>query len=196
MATIQVTGGARSGKSAWAARLATTITEQTGGTVIFVATAEVADMEMRLRVAVHRKQRPRSWKTIEAPTGIAAALLRKAKIDGESVLILDCVAQLVSNLMSGEHAVTDPAKAEQLARAELRAVLRLVNEKQATIILVSSELGSGLAPESDTQRHYRDVVGRINQWLTGQAEATWLVASGLALPLHELAIPVRLPDRP
>lgn len=196
MSLILVTGGARSGKSAWAEQRATELSTISGGGVTFIATAEVRDMEMRLRVAQHRKSRPRTWKTIEAPTGIAAALLSKAKLEPGSVLLLDCVTMLVSNIMTGERAMNEPSKAEQAVQAELRAVLRIARERKTTVIMVTNELGAGIVPDNELSRNYRDVVGRINQWLAAQAEGIWLVVSGLALPLHDLARPVGRPNPP
>lgn len=196
MSLILVTGGARSGKSRWAEQRATELADLTGSNVTYVATAEVRDLDMRLRVAQHRKTRPRAWATIEAPTGIAAAILRKGQLRPGSVLILDDIVALVSNLMTGENAVTEPPKVEQAARAELRAVLRIVRERRATLIVVTSEMGSGLVPDRALARTYRDAVGRTNQWLAARADGVWFLASGMALPLHELAIPVLRDDDP
>lgn len=190
MALIVVTGGARSGKSRWAQHLAAQRATDEHN-VTYLATAEVADMEMRLRVAQHRRARPRSWKTIESPTALAATLLRRGKINEKSLIVLDSVAMLIHNLLYGENAIRDlnvnPTALEQGAQAELRAVMRLINERQATIIMVTDEVGGGALPPDTQMRTYRDAVGRINQWLAAQAEEVWLTASGYALPLHEQA---------
>ena len=189
MSLIFVTGGARSGKSSWAEQCAAELSKQNKAKVYYIATAEVRDMEMRLRVALHRKRRPRSWKTIEAPRSIAAQILRKVKkIQPNSIFVLDCVTLLVSNVMTGEDAATDAQKAEQTIRSELRALLLLLRD--STIIMVTNELGSGIVPDNELARTYRDVAGRINQWLASQADQMWFIVSGMALPMHELATPV------
>ena len=189
MALILVTGGARSGKSSWAEQRAAELAKESKGKIYYLATAEIRDMEMRLRVAQHRKRRPRSWKTIEAPRSIAAQILRRVrKMQANSIFVLDCVTLLVSNVMTSEEASIDTEKAEQTVRSELRALLLLLRD--STIIMVTNELGSGIVPENELARNYRDVVGRINQWLASQSDQMWLVASGMALPMHELATPV------
>ena len=189
MSLILVTGGARSGKSSWAEQKAAELARESKGKIYYLATAEIRDMEMRLRVAQHRKRRPRSWKTIEAPRSIAAQILRRVrKIQPNSIFVLDCVTLLVSNVMTSEEASIDTEKAEQTVRSELRALLLLLRD--STIIMVTNELGSGIVPENELARNYRDVVGRINQWLASESDQMWLVVSGMALPMHELATPV------
>jgi adenosylcobinamide kinase/adenosylcobinamide-phosphate guanylyltransferase len=192
MSLILITGGARSGKSRWAEQRASELAAMSDSTVIYIATAAVLDIEMRLRVAQHRKSRPRHWKTVEATQGVAAALLARDDIKPGTVLIMDCVTMLVSNIMTlGERPITDPLAAQQAVESELRAVLRVVKERKVTIIMVTNEVGGGIVPENELSRHYRDIVGRTNQWLAAQAEGVWLVASGMALPLHTLATPVK-----
>lgn len=188
MSLILVTGGVRSGKSAWAERLAADLSKTSGGKVTFIATAKITSMEMRLRVHKHKKRRPRAWKTIEAPTRIAPKLLKQARITPNAVFILDSVSYLVKNMMMGDEPTLDYEKAEQALQAELRAVMRLL--RGATLIMVTGELGSGIIPDDEQTSNYRDVAGHINQWLASQANEMWLVVSGMALPLHLIATPV------
>jgi adenosylcobinamide kinase/adenosylcobinamide-phosphate guanylyltransferase len=188
MSLILVTGGVRSGKSAWAERLAADLSKMSRGKVTFIATAEITSMEMRLRVHKHKKRRPRSWKTIEAPTRIAPKLLRRARITPNAVFILDSVSHLIKNMIMGDEPIEDIEKAEQALQAELRAVMRLL--RGATLIIVTNELGSGIILDDEQTSNYRDVAGRINQWLASQANQIWLVVSGMALPLHLIATPV------
>ncbi len=190
MSLILVTGGVQSGKSAWAEQRARELSEASGGNVTFLATAEVKDMEMRLRIAQFRKTRPRTWKTIEATRSIAAELLRKAKLEPGSVLIVDCITMLVNNIMTNDTANTDPARVEQAVQSELRAVLRIIKERKATVIMVTTEMGGASGLENDSSKNYREIVGRLNQWLSTQADGVWLTVSGMALPLHNLASPI------
>ncbi len=191
MSLILVTGGARSGKSKWAEQRASDLSAINGHPVIYIATSAVLDMEMRLRVAQHRKSRPRGWKTIEATHGLAAALLARPDIAQGTIFILDCVTMLVSNIMTvGDDPITDPVLAQQAVEAELRAVLRVVKERRTTIVMVTNEVGAGIVPDNELSRYYRDVAGRTNQWLATQADGVWLVISGMALPLHTLATSV------
>ncbi len=93
MSCIFITGGARAGKSRFAQKLAA----GSDGKVLFVATAEAKDADMQRRIAEHRDNRPADWETLEAPVNVAAAVREYA--GGSSVIIIDCITMLVSNVM-------------------------------------------------------------------------------------------------
>lgn len=180
---IFVTGGARSGKSAWAEHLAA----ERGAPVVYLATAEAHDEEMAARIARHRRQRPGGWTTVEAPRELAAAL--EPHLPHGAVVLLDCLTLLASNIVTADPP-PDEAEAERALTAELAALEALCTQANATLIVVSNELGQGLVPMAPISRRYRDIVGRANQRLACRAEAAWLVVSGYALNLRELGTPV------
>jgi adenosylcobinamide kinase/adenosylcobinamide-phosphate guanylyltransferase len=156
-------GGARSGKSRWAVRLAAEI----GRPVTFVATAEARDAEMAERILRHRAQRPMAWTTVEEPVRLADAL-RAENADG--TVIVDCLTLWISNLL--EHRMGD---GEVLAAA--REAASVAAQRSGEVIAVSNEVGSGVVPMTELGRRYRDLLGEVNAiWVEDAARAALLVA--------------------
>lgn len=161
-----VTGGARSGKSAHALRLAA----RAGTQVVLIATAEARDEEMRKRIDAHRRERPASWRTVEEPVDLAGAL---SALDGQEFAIVDCLSLWVSNLLEARR---DAAAIELLAEecAELAA------GRAGGCVAVSNEVGMGIVPANDLARAYRDLLGRVNAiWAEAADEAVLAVAGRL-----------------
>lgn len=180
-----ILGGARSGKSRLAQRLATPATR-----VIYLATARVHDHpahdpEMTERIARHRAARPASWRTIEEPLAIADALDRAAK-DADAIVV-DCLTIWLSNLF-WEHRGGGDGRVELIARAELQRIA--IAARACQVILVSNELGSGTVPEPAITRAFRDTQGLVNQWAAELADEVILTVAGLPVYLkgaaHEL----------
>jgi adenosyl cobinamide kinase/adenosyl cobinamide phosphate guanylyltransferase len=151
-------GGARSGKSSLALRLAE-------GEVVFIATAEAGDAEMAERIDAHRAERPSSWQTVEAPIDLAGAL-RDAPPD--ACVIVDCLTLWVANTMDEESA------REAAALAALRP---------GRTIAVTNEVGLGIVPANDLARAYRDLLGRVNAIWAEAADRVLLVVAGRTLEL-------------
>jgi len=177
-----VLGGARSGKSAFAERLASEMGER----ILYVATAEALDPEMEERIRRHRAARPLTWRTIEAPLEPLGGLPEDESFDG---IVLDSVTLWVSNLyFRAIGADADPSP-ELLSRAETqtRAGLALLSETQrrhpAELILVSDEVGLGVVPDNTLARGYRDILGLVNQELAAYAARVFLIVAGMPLQL-------------
>ncbi len=178
---ILVLGGARSGKSAYAQRLA----EELGGRkVLFVATAEARDNEMRERIRIHQRERPDGWETIEAPMQVSRALA-DAK-PGACVVLLDCVTLLVSNIMLAQGESPELTKVEHEIMDEMRAIIAWVKEQETTLIAVSNEVGEGVVPPYPLGRMYRDLLGRANCLLAAQADRVYMMFAGLPVELKAL----------
>jgi len=177
-----VLGGARSGKSAFAERLAATIGER----ILYVATAEAGDPEMEERVRRHRAARPLTWRTIEAPLEPLAGLSQDDSLDG---ILLDSVTLWISNLYLRVIGADPEPSPELVSRAEsvTRAGLALLSERQrrqrAELILVSDKVGLGVVPDSALGRGFRDILGLVNQELAAQAERVFLIVAGMPLQL-------------
>lgn len=170
---ILILGGARSGKSDYAQRLA----GEMGRPVIYVATATAGDEEMAERIARHRAARPAHWRTVEAPTGVGRTLAEH--LDGGEVVLLDCLTLLVSNLLMELGETADADVLEGRVTAELEALLTVCAAHRAALIVVSNEVGMGLVPPYPMGRVYRDALGRANQWLAARADRVVLMVAGI-----------------
>lgn len=168
-----VLGGARSGKSAYAQSLLT-------GQVVFVATAPIDanDPEMAERIARHRAGRPPHWTTVEAPLDLVETVRSVEPLD--AAVLVDCVTLWVSNLLY-EHRGLDRMKRESLILTEAQAFGELGRGRE--IVAVTNEVGSGLVPETEVGREFRDLQGRVNQILAGAASRVVLMAAGIPLAI-------------
>jgi adenosyl cobinamide kinase/adenosyl cobinamide phosphate guanylyltransferase len=168
-------GGARSGKSSLAVEIAQRHASA-GGAVVFVATTEAFDDDLRARVAAHRRERP-DWPTVEAPVALAEAV---AATPPPALVIVDCLTVWMGNLF---HHVPDvDARAEAVDRL-VAAVRDRSTPTAAPTIVVSNEVGLGLHPETSLGREYRDELGRLNQRVASVAERSLFLVAGRALPL-------------
>ena len=178
MSPLQLTlilGGARSGKSDYAERLAVEL----GQHIVYVATAEVGDAEMAERIAAHRLARPTTWQTLEAPRHVGPALAEIAEApDG---LLLDCLTLLVSNILLALE--TEPPTSMAAVQAELEAILAAQARLDVPLIVVSNEVGLGLVPPYPLGRVYRDVLGRANQYLAARANRVIFMVAGLPMTI-------------
>ena len=184
---ILITGGARSGKSDFAEQLA----RQLGGDdVLFVATAEAGDDEMRRRIAAHRQARPAAWQTLEAPRFVGKLLMEM--LESRRVALVDCLTLLTSNvlLQLGEDAPIE--RIEQQALAEVDALVEISRAAAATIIVVTNEVGLGLVPPNKLGRIYRDLLGKANAQLAAYADAVYLLVSGIPIDVKQLAVQLPL----
>ncbi len=176
MSIILILGGARSGKSRYAQELAAKL----GRRVLYVATAEALDDEMKARIEAHRRSRPSSWKTVEAASDIAAAIADDV-VDAD-VVIIDCLTLLLSNL-AGEDAGVEVW--EKRAADELDRLVALADGTAARFIVVSNEVGLGLVPAYTLGRGFRDVVGWANQMLARRAAEVYFMVAGIPLTLKK-----------
>jgi len=176
--SIFISGGARSGKSSFAQELASDMGER----ILFVATAEPLDTDMRVRIEKHRRERPRSWRTLEVPASVAASIRRQ--LEDAEVVVIDCLTLLVSNLMpDGESGFTpkdiDVDELDKRMMMEIEALLALIREVEVTFIIVSNEVGLGVVPDNRLARVYRDLLGRANQRMAREAEVVYFMVSGI-----------------
>ncbi|MGP0052490.1 MAG: bifunctional adenosylcobinamide kinase/adenosylcobinamide-phosphate guanylyltransferase [Solirubrobacteraceae bacterium] len=169
MPLLLLLGGARSGKSELAVRLAAA----RAAPVVLIATAEPRDQEMAARIAQHRRDRPAGWETLEAPLELEQAI---AAVAHETTLIIDCLTLWVSNLLlSGIDPTGLPARAAAAAeQARARAGLT---------VAVSNEVGMGIVPDNELARRYRDVLGAVNAAWAAAADRARLLVAGRLLSL-------------
>lgn len=169
-------GGARSGKSLWAETRCETAAAAEGRALIYVATGEALDAEMGARIAAHAARRGPEWRLVEAPLDLAGAIAREGAAPG-GVILVDCLTLWLSNLI---HAERDAAAETDRLIAALRAA-------PAEVVLVSNEIGLGVAPENALARRFRDLQGALNQRIAAEADDVAFVAAGLALMMKGAA---------
>jgi adenosyl cobinamide kinase/adenosyl cobinamide phosphate guanylyltransferase len=166
-------GGARSGKSTAALRIA----ERSAAAVCFVATSPriAGDDDLDRRIEAHRAERPNTWRTIEAELDLATAIVGA----GTAHTVVDCLTVWLGNL--AHHGRTD----EEILAAST-AALAAATGRMADTTVVTNEVGLGIVPADATTRHYRDLLGRINQQWVGASDRALLLVAGRALPLADL----------
>ena len=170
---IFLLGGARSGKSHYAETWA----RQHGNRVLFVATAEAKDADMRLRIADHQAARPPDWHTLKAPIDTARQIAATAfEYD---TLILDCITLMTSNILLSLPESVSQKEANDAALQEVDRLLAAQAKSDATWLVVSNEVGMGVAPPARLGNLYRDMLGRANQRIAGQADEALLLVAGI-----------------
>jgi adenosylcobinamide kinase / adenosylcobinamide-phosphate guanylyltransferase len=191
---ILILGGARSGKSAFAERLAGSL----GRPVAFIATATAGDDEMRKRIAHHRASRPKGWHTLEEPLDLARAVHQAAAL--ADVVLLDCLTLWLGNALlqaPGQHAQDEQGEEalhttgrlfDERALKECEVLLTVVKSfgPNKTLIVVTNEVGLGIVPAYPLGRLYRDTLGYINQRLAQAADHVYLLVAGIAVDLKRL----------
>ena len=169
---VLVLGGARSGKSAHAERIAAAT-----GSVTYLATAAggVDDAEWTARVEAHRRRRPENWTTVE--TREVSSVLR---CEANTVLI-DSITTWVSGVMDEVGCWTQPPAldSERRLAAELDELVRAWTTPRGMVVAVSDEVGSGVVPATASGRLFRDALGLLNQRLAAAADEVHLVVAGI-----------------
>lgn len=162
-----IIGGARSGKSQYALKLAK---EEKAKNVAFIATAKPLDSEMKKRIELHKKKRPKYWRTFQEPQNVSG-LLKKSSNKFELILI-DCLTLLISNLLLAN------LKQDNIEE-EARKILSALKKTKASSIIVSNEVGLGIVPENKLARDFRDIAGRINQLVAEKSDEVFFLVSGI-----------------
>lgn len=163
---VLVTGGAKSGKSAWAERRV----RGWAGTPVYIATAEVGDDEMARRIADHKARREgAAWRVVEEPRELARAL---RGTDGIGPRLVDCLTLWLTNEMLAEGGDW---------RAALQALSSTLREQASPVVLVTNEVGSGIVPDNALARQFQDAAGIVNQAMGALADEVVLVVAGQPL---------------
>ena len=163
---ILVTGGARSGKSALAERLA----QSCGNKVTYIATSEPFDDEMQSRIDRHRARRDAGWRTVDAPLELPDMLVQT---DGDAPRLVDCLTMWLNNLIYHNRDVGD----------EMNRLIKVISEQQADLVMVTNEIGSGLVPQTAEARKFRDLAGELNQMVAQAASQVYLSVSGIPVKI-------------
>jgi adenosyl cobinamide kinase/adenosyl cobinamide phosphate guanylyltransferase len=167
-----VLGGVRSGKSRWAEQLAASRPP-----VTYLATAQAGDEEMARRIAEHKKRRPGEWQTVEEPWDLPGVVRRHR--DGS--LLIECLTLWLSNMLVGIAGQT--ALDDNRVRTVAGDLLTAIGEASGRIIVVSSEVGSGIVPANTLARRFADLLGETNQRLAALATEVYLCVAGIPVPI-------------
>jgi adenosylcobinamide kinase / adenosylcobinamide-phosphate guanylyltransferase len=163
-----IVGGVRSGKSQLAERLAL----QSGLPVTYIATALAGDDEMRRRIEAHRKRRPRAWTVVEEPYGLAGVL--RAQVRADRCVVVDCLTLWLTQLLGGD---------DEGFVTERDALLAVVPDLAAHLVLVTNETGLGVVPMDALSRRFCDEAGRLHQALADCCERVIFTVAGLPMVL-------------
>jgi adenosylcobinamide kinase/adenosylcobinamide-phosphate guanylyltransferase len=169
---VLVTGGARSGKSRFARRLAE---RDASARRLFVATAVECDAEMRRRIGRHRAERSGRWTTLEEPVRLPERLPARYLSPG-GTLLFDCLPTFVTNLLLARHSHAS-------IRKRVGALLKACRRPGLTALFVSNEVGLGLVPEHPLGREFRDLLGAVNQQMARAADEVYLLVAGLPVQI-------------
>jgi len=173
--TIFITGGARSGKSLFAEKLAREFGEQ----LCYLATAQILDSEMEERVKRHIERRGVHWHAIEEPIHLSQALARS---DGQyQAVLVDCMTLWLSNLLLKYEESGEDIEARILE--DVQRLKTTLHGMVTPVIIVSNEVGMGIVPDNDLARLFRDIAGKTNQALASAADEVHVVISGIPLKL-------------
>ena len=169
-----ILGGARSGKS----RLAEKLASESGLAVSYIATSQALDGEMSARIQQHRQRRPVQWALLEEPLELARVLGEQAAAD--RCLLVDCLTLWLSNLLM----LDDQAR----LAAERDALLACLGGLPGRIILVSNETGLGVVPLGELTRRYVDEAGWLHQALAECCQRVVFTVAGLPMVLKGEAL--------
>lgn len=185
MALTLIIGGARSGKSELAQRLAVS----SGRPVVFVATMQPLDDEVRSRITTHRAARPAEWRTIEEPLDLPAAL---ESIANGRVVVIDCLTLWTSNMLMSDLGEAVDTPADKIEAAVSHAVERAAGlatwcaRYEGDVIVVSNEVGLGVVPPYPLGRAFRDALGATNASFATEADRVLQCTAGMVLDLRAL----------
>ncbi|QUH19995.1 bifunctional adenosylcobinamide kinase/adenosylcobinamide-phosphate guanylyltransferase [Alkaliphilus sp. B6464] len=181
---ILITGGARSGKSTLAEKKALEL----GKNVVYIATAIAFDEGMKDRIKKHRLDRPKNWATVELYKGFSA-IVEDESFKASDLILLDCMTLMVTNLMLESNLDFDNCSMEEVDRLEkdifkeIDELLNIIMDNNKTAIIVTNEVGMGLVPSYRMGNIFRDIAGRVNQYIANKSKEVYFTVSGIEIKI-------------
>ncbi|MBP0724448.1 bifunctional adenosylcobinamide kinase/adenosylcobinamide-phosphate guanylyltransferase [Bacillus sp. RG28] len=185
---IFIIGGARSGKSSFAEKKALEIQETIQGNVVYLATSIVFDEDTKNRVEMHQSSRPSTWKTIEQYKSFQA-LQEHEDFMGNKIILLDCLTLMITNLLLEEEDDFDTVSnerirdIEQKIKEEIESLIMVCRSHNKILLVVSNEVGFGIVPAYRLGSIFRDIAGRMNQYIASLADDVYLITAGIPLKI-------------
>ena len=176
-----VTGGARSGKSNFAEKLALKLGN---GRAAYIATAQIFDEEMAHRVKLHKARRGKNWITFESPFNADKSIALAAK--SFDAILFDCVTIYLSNFICAAD-LDDVEKIYDDVEILIDKLIDAAKNVNAVTIFVSNEVGAGIVPENKLARIFRDIAGLANQRIAASADKVFLTVAGIAVDIKNLS---------
>ncbi|MEJ6950411.1 bifunctional adenosylcobinamide kinase/adenosylcobinamide-phosphate guanylyltransferase [Natronospora cellulosivora (SeqCode)] len=179
-----IVGGARSGKSSFAEKIA----KESSSKVVYIATAIPFDKGMKDRIKKHQAARPAGWETIEQYNGFKNMAENHLFLQAELIL-LDCITLMVSNLLLDSGLDFDKSSIDEIDQLEdrifqeIKDLLEVIEDHEKEIILVSNEVGMGLVAEYSLGNVFRDIAGRVNQYLAKEAGEVYFMVAGIPMKI-------------
>lgn len=174
-----ITGGARSGKSAYAEKLAI----ESGLPTTYIATALARDDEMRLRIERHRARRPDNWSTVECTSAALGPAILEVSRTG-TCTIVDCLTLWLANILAPLEGGAEPSSGQlHLLEAERQNLVRAIKTAPGTLLIVTNEIGAGVTPMGRLTRTFVDEHGVMNQRVAEACDRLTLMVCGTPLAI-------------
>ena len=177
---ILITGGARSGKSTFAERLAS---DFAGNKKAYIATAQIFDDEMAQRVKIHQSRRDDTWVTFEAPFEAEKAIAEANQI--ADVILFDCMTIYISNFLCAYESLDDIDSINNELKIKVNKLIAAAKKITGTLIFVTNEVGAGIVPENKLARVFRDCAGIANQMIASISDEVYLIVCGIPVTVKK-----------
>jgi len=184
-----ILGGARSGKSSFAEKIAENLGETE---VVYLATAQALDQEMEDRIKHHQNQRPKDWKTVEEPIEVNKVL---ESIEKGKTVLMDCLTLYISNMIlkteelnDDENNLEQKVNIEKEIIEEIKKIITTAQARDLNLIIVSNEVGQGVVPNNELGRLFRDIAGRANQFTADKVDKVFLTVAGFPLDIKDISL--------
>lgn len=171
-----ITGGVRSGKSAYAERLATKCAQESGKNLHYIACGIPFDGEMQERILRHKEDREHSdlrWNTWEQPTHLTEIA---EQFTSEDIILLDCITTLLNNYLFQQN-MNDPMEVSKLVVQDITSLC----EQALMVLVVSNEVLQDMSFEDEFTRNYQSILGNVHQQIVKMANTAILVESGIPI---------------
>lgn len=165
-----ITGGVRSGKS----RYAEALVKHFADDVLYIATLEPSDEEMKTRIAKHQSRRPKTWRTLEVRLELPQVIQQAS----EKVILVDCLSGFVSTILLEHEGTGEEVVIEKILES-ITELTKVLQSSGKTIIIVTNEVGYGVVPAYPLGRWFRDALGLANQRVAKVADAVSIVTVGI-----------------
>ena len=184
-----ILGGARSGKSSFAEKLAKQNEANLNAQVFYLATAQSLDKEMSARIEQHQQQRPEHWGLIESPINLGAAIehlifTHQSEHESSMTILVDCLTLWLSNCLCS----AKKNSWQQEKQLFLNVLSTLSTSNKVNLLLVSNEVGHGIVPMGELSRNFVDQAGWLHQDIAAIATDVDFIMAGIALSLKSKSL--------